>query len=103
MSHPFSQPGVPPGQALWLLSSPPKPGRSHASVRPLCLCTMQGAQGWGVSPSGAELGGAVLPETLKLEGAEAPTVGAARAPLSGTCRRQPWRRTAEKCLWSGPC
>lgn len=26
-----------------------------------------------------------------------------RAPLSGTCRRQPWRRMAEKCLWSWPC
>lgn len=49
-----------------------------------------------MSPPGAEHWGAVLPETLKLEEAEAPTVGAAQGSPLWTCSGRPWRRKAER-------
>lgn len=99
MSHPsFPSPVCP--QARHCAFGHRHPSWGAAMLLPaLRLCTMQGAQGWGVSPRGAEHWGVVLPETLKLEGAEAPTVGAAQgSPL--------WdmqEAALEKCLWSWPC
>lgn len=74
MSHPsFPSPVCPQarhGAFGHCLPHPPQSGCSHASVLAQC----GGAQGWGVH-LGAEHWRVVLPETLKLEETEAPTVG----------------------------